>query len=78
MRVRAIRSHFVDGRIVPVGEVYEIRDATAHELIGAGRVVAEPPPVLPPVVEPEPKPEPARPVANKSRSKSKSSEADES
>ena len=84
MRVRAIRSHFVDGRIVPVGEVYEIRDATAHELIGAGRVVAEPEPVLPPVAEQapasEPESEPPKPVAIKSRSKSKFkfSEADES
>lgn len=76
MRVRAIRSHFVDGRIVPVGEVYEIRDATACELIGAGRVVAEPEPILPPVAEPPPAPPPKAVVSKPKSSKSKFSEAD--
>jgi hypothetical protein len=38
MKVRAIRSHFVDGRIVPVGEVYEITDTvTAAGLISTGK-----------------------------------------
>ena len=71
MRVRAIRSHFVDGRIVPVGEVYEITDTTARELIGAGRVVVEPVPILPPET-PTPPPAPSK----FAKSKSKSSEAD--
>ena len=75
MRVRAIRSHFVDGRVVPVGEVYEITDTTARELIGAGRVVAEPAPILPP--EPTPAPAPSKAVVTKSaKCKPKSSEAD--
>ena len=52
MRVRAIRSHFVDGRIVARGEVYELTDTTARELIAAGR--AEVAPELPP--------EPAKPI----------------
>lgn len=43
MRVRAIRSHFVDGRVAAVGEVYEVSDTVARELIGIGRVVIEPP-----------------------------------
>ena len=73
MRVRAIRSHFVDGRVVPVGEVYEIADTTAHELIGAGRVVVEPAPILPP--DPPPVPAPSKAVVIKS-AKSKFSEAD--
>jgi len=55
MRVRAIRSHFVDGRIVARGEVYEIRESTGRELIGAGRVE----------LAPELPPEPARPVPPK-------------
>ena len=57
MRVRAIRSHFVDGRIVARGEVYELTDTTARELIAAGRAEIAPDPAPPPIAEP-PKPKP--------------------
>jgi hypothetical protein len=53
MRVRAIRSHFVDGRIVARGEVYELTDTTARELIAAGRVEIAPEPAPPPIAEPQ-------------------------
>ena len=57
MRVRAIRSHFVDGRIVARGEVYELTDTTARELIAAGRAEIAPEPAPQPIAEP-PKPKP--------------------
>jgi hypothetical protein len=37
MRVRAIRSHFVGGRVIAVGEVYEIQDHLARGLIETGK-----------------------------------------
>lgn len=68
MRVRALRSHFVDGHVMPVGAVYELRESTALELIGAGRVERAPDPI------PAPDPEPA-PEAPRIKPKSKTSEA---
>ena len=62
MKVRAIRSHFVDGRVVAVGEVYVITDTvTAAGLISTGKAerLIEPEPTPEPIV-PEYEPEPLR------------------
>lgn len=42
MRVTATRGHFVDGRRVAVGEVYDTRDTTARELISFGKAAPAP------------------------------------
>ena len=50
MKVRAIRSHFVAGRIVAPGEVYEIADAVARGLIETGKSERAPAPKPDPTV----------------------------
>jgi hypothetical protein len=49
MRLRAIRSHFVAGRIVAPGEVYEIADAVARGLIETGKSERAPAPKPEPI-----------------------------
>ncbi len=58
MRVRAIRSHFVAGRVVAPGEVYEIADHVARGLIETGKSACapapktKPEPIMPDTIEP--------------------------
>ena len=48
MRLQALRPHFVDGRIVARGEVYEIADAWGGYLLTTGRAQPAPEPAAAP------------------------------
>lgn len=46
MKLKAIRAHLVDGRVVKVGEIYETSDALGRALMSWGK--AAPAPDAPP------------------------------
>lgn len=42
MKLKAIRPHLVDGRVVGVGELYETGDRLGRELVAWGKAVPAP------------------------------------
>jgi hypothetical protein len=42
MKLKALRSHYLDGNVQAVGSVYECTDKLARELIHAGKAIAAP------------------------------------
>lgn len=52
MKLKALRSHYLDGNVQAVGSVYEAPDKLARMLIHAGKAIAAP--------EDQPKAKPAK------------------
>jgi len=54
MKLKALRSHYLDGNVQAVGSVYEASDKLASMLIHAGKAIAAPEDQ--PKAKPKPKP----------------------